>query len=187
MPPPPPPPGQPSPQAPQPSGSLPPPAPARKSNKGCIIALVVIGVLGAMGLIGFIIAAVFVGRAVDDATDGEGLPGLLGGVECAQFQFSYMSLTFTGLMTAGADEAQQAQVESQLRELEDIAPSEIADDMSVVADAFRESLSVATGGQGLIGGEETEQSTAEAEAVLQRPEVVEAQENINRWVEENCA
>jgi hypothetical protein len=108
-------------------------------------------------------------------------------VECAQFQFSFMTLTMSGMMSASADEAQRAQFESDLDQLEDLAPSEIADDMTIVADAFRESISVATGGRGLIGGEETAESTAEAEAVLQQPEVVEAQENINQWVEDNCS
>jgi hypothetical protein len=48
-------------------------------------------------------------------------------------------------------------------------------------------LSVATGGEGLLVGEESEERNQQAEAVLQDPDVVEAQENINRWVEENCA
>jgi hypothetical protein len=152
--------------------------------------LLVVGILGLMAIVGLVVAGLFVGRAVDeavdDATGGQGLTGLLG-AECAQFQISYMSLTMTGMLAAGADEAQRAQMEQQFGELEEIAPPEIADDLQVVANAFRESIRVATGGRGLVGGEESERSNAEAEAVLQRPEVVEAQENINTWVEANCA
>ena len=167
---------------PAPSG-----APKKSSKKGCIIALVVVAIFGLMGMIGLGVAAVFVGNAVDDAVEDGGLPGLAGG-DCAKFQFAYLSLTFTGILGAGADEAQQQQLESQLGQLESLAPSEIKGDMAIVAAAFRESISTATGGQGLVGGaEESDERNREAEAVLERPEVKEAQENINRWVEDNCA
>ena len=145
-----------------------------------------LGILAVLGLGAVVVGAVFVGRAVDDATDGEGLPGLFG-AECLQFQLSFMTFTMTGMLNAGVDEAQREKMEADLRELEELAPSEIADDLQVVNEAFQESIRVGTGGRGLIGGEESPESNAEAQAVLEQPEVVQAQENINTWVEENCA
>ena len=191
IPPPPPPTGGVSPPAPGPPPQFPmqpPPgsAPKKSSNKGCYVALAIVAILGVMGVGGIVVAAFLVGDAVDEATDGAGIPGLMGG-ECAQFQFAFMTLSFTSILGAGADPAQQEQLENQLADMEELAPDAIKDDMEVVAGAFRESMSVATQGRGLLLGEETDESTAEAEAVLQRPEVLEAQENINRWVEDNCA
>lgn len=184
---PPPPPGGPG--FPPPGGPAPhyPPAPASSGRNGCVIALVVLGILGLIAVVGIAIAAVFVGRAVEDAVEEGGVPGLMGG-ECAQFQMAYLTMSFTGILGAGADEAQAAQFQEELSDLESLTPSEIRDDMAVVAAAFRESLRIATGGQGLVGqGESSEELNREAEAVLEQPEVVAAQENINRWVEENCA
>lgn len=147
--------------------------------------MIVVAVLALVGVGGLVVAAFFIGEAVDEAVEDGGIPGLLGG-ECAEFQVAYLSLSFTSILGAGADPAQQEQLENELGELESLAPDAIQDDMSVVADAFRESLQVATGGQGLLAGEASAERDAEAQAILEDPEVVQAQENINRWVEDNC-
>jgi hypothetical protein len=165
---------------------VPPGSPKPSSNKGCLIALAIVAVLAVLGIGGLAVGAFLVGEAVDDAVDDGGFPGLPG-AECAQFQFAYLSLTFTNILGAGADPSLQEQMENDLGELKSLAPEAIRSDMDVVADAFQESFRVATGGEGLLVGEESEERNQQAEAVLQDPEVVEAQENINRWVEQNCA
>lgn len=156
-----------------------------------MIALVVLLIIGLLVGVGGIVGAVFVWRevddAVDEATDGAGIPGLIGG-ECAEFQMAYLSMGFTGFLGAGTDDAQREQVEAQLGELEDLAPDEIRGDLEIVAEAMREAIALGTGGGGLVGGgEPSDEQVQEAEAILERPEVVEAQGNIDEWVARNCS
>jgi hypothetical protein len=156
-----------------------------------MIALVVLLVIGLLAGLGGIVGGVLVWRevddAVDEATDGGGIPGLIGG-ECAQFQMAYLSMGFTGLLGAGIGDAEREQVEAQLGELEELAPDEIRGDLEIVADAMREAIALGTGGGGLVGGgEPSDEQVREAEAILERPEVVEAQANIDQWVERNCS
>lgn len=142
-----------------------------------------------LGLIGIGVAAVFVGRAVDETLEEEGfdggIEGLLGG-DCLEFQTSFIFLMGSSMFTAGADEAQQEQIQDDLQELEDLAPDEIQDDVVIVTDAFRESMEIAFESGGMVGGEVDPDEMEEAEAILESPEVVEAQENIDDWLTENC-
>jgi hypothetical protein len=185
-------PGQPAPPAPAVG------PPAKKSNKGCVIALAIVAVVALLAVGGVLVGAVFLGRAVNEAvnesSDGDGLdgglaggliPGLPGG-DCVQFQMAYMTLTMGGFLSFGADPSQIDELDQQLREMGGMVPSEIEDDFDIVTGAFRESMQVALGSGALIGGEPSEEQTREAEAILESPEVLEAQENVNNWLEDNC-
>lgn len=164
--------------------------PEKSSNKGCIIAVVVVLILGALIVFGSIMAITFLGDAatdaVDEAADLDGGPGditnLLGG-DCVQFQFAYSTLAFGGMFGAGAPEDQQNELNEALAEMRGSVPSEI------VAEAFQESMALAFSGGALTGvtSEETAEQAAEAEALLESPEVVEAQNNIDEWLIENCS
>jgi hypothetical protein len=179
---------------PQP-GAVPPATPEKSSNKGCIVALVVVLIIGAVAVFGAIAAITFLGGAatdaIDEATDLDGGPGditnLLGG-DCVQFQFAYSTLAFGGMFGAGAPEDQQDELNEALAEMRGSVPSEIEDDFEIVAEAFQESMALAFSGGALTGvtSEETAEQAAEAEALLESPEVVEAQNNIDTWLIENC-
>lgn len=161
----------------------------KSSSKGCVIALVVVAILGLLFVGGSIVAITFLGRAADETIGealDEGIPGVVGG-DCLQFQFAYSSLTMSALFTAGADDAQVQELEDALADMQANVPDEIADDVAIVSDAFRESMQLGIQG-GLAGGREpSDDDLAEAEAVLESPEVVEAQDNIDAWLIENCS
>jgi hypothetical protein len=154
--------------------------PKKSSNKGCLIALAVIGFIGLLLAIGVVVAVVFVGKAVNDSVDNGGIPGLIGG-DCVQFETAFATLTLTDTFTAGADESQRDEIDQALADLRGEIPSEIEDDYNVVADAYRQAIQAAT-----PGVDPTSPELQEAEAKLNSPEVLEAQDNINRWIEENC-
>jgi hypothetical protein len=204
-----------NPPPPDPGGGLPPPPPTlptggaaqppppttvepptKKSNKGCGIALAVIAVIALLAIGGSVVAVVFVGQAVNEAVNDDdsspfdgGVAGLVPGVpggDCVQFQMAYMTLTMGGFLSFGADPSQMDELDQQLREMGGMVPSEIEDDFDIVTRAFRESMQIALGSGALIGGEPSEEQTREAEAILESPEVVEAQENVNNWLEDNC-
>jgi hypothetical protein len=148
-------------------------------------------ILGLLAGAAAVVGVVFVGRAVDDAVDeatgGQGIGGVFGG-ECAEFQMAYLSISFTGMLGAGVDDAQREQMDAQLGELEELVPAEIEGDFAVVSAALREAMAVGTGGAGFVGGAEpSEEAQREATAILEDPDVVAAQENINAWVERNCS
>ena len=149
-----------------------------------MVALVVVGVLAALGIVGAVVAVNIVGDAVEDSFQDGGIPGLAGG-ECGQFMFSYMSLSMMGMMTAGADETQRQEIESALGDIRELAPSDIEDEIAVVGDAFGEAM--ALGMSGGPGGQPSAADQAEAEAILESPEVVAAQDEINAWVDANCS
>ena len=124
------------------------------------------------------------GDAVEDSFEDGGIPGVFGG-ECFEFTASYMTLSMMGLMTAGADETQQREINQSLEELLQIAPDEIEDEIVVVADAFGEAMALAMSGG--PGGQPSPEAEAEATAILESPAVVAAQDEINNWVDANCA
>ncbi len=142
--------------------------------------------IGLLILGGIAVGAVVLWNAVDDATDDEaGVLGIVPGGDCLAFQAAFINLTSMSMLGAGGPQTEQ--LESQLGDLQQLVPSEIEDDFDVVQDAFREAMRLGTGGGGLIGaGEVSDEQQAEAEAVLETPEVQEAQANINDWVRDNC-
>jgi hypothetical protein len=153
------------------------------------LALVV--VLGIVVVFGSILAITFLGRAADDtigeALDDGGIPGILGG-DCVEFQLAYSTLTMSALFGIGADDEQYADLERSLADMQGNVPDEIEDDFAIVSDAFRESMQLALTSGGLSGSTEgDEEEMAEAESLLASPEVVEAQNNIDTWLIENCA
>jgi hypothetical protein len=152
---------------------------------------VVLAIIGLLGIGAAVVAVVFVGRAVDEAIDADGddglglIPGLPGG-DCVEFQFAYSTMTLGSFIGFGADPAQRDELEQALSEMRSTVPSEIEDDFEIVADAFTESMSIAFSGGGLVGGEPSQEQSAEAEAILESPEVTAAQDNINNGLTENC-
>jgi hypothetical protein len=158
--------------------------------------LAVIAVIALLAIGGSVVAVVFVGQAVNEAVNDDdsspfdgGVAGLVPGVpggDCVQFQMAYMTLTMGGFLSFGADPSQMDELDQQLREMGGMVPSEIEDDFDIVTRAFRESMQIALGSGALIGGEPSEEQTREAEAILESPEVVDAQENVNNWLEDNC-
>lgn len=141
-------------------------------------------------------AVTFLGNAADDAIedatqiDGDGvdIPGVLGG-DCLEFQLAYSTLSLSAF-SAGADEAQQQELEEALDEMGGKVPDEIADDFEVVSDAYREAMQIYLQSGGVVGGAGAGPSSEDierADEILAAPEVVEAQENINTWLEQNCA
>jgi hypothetical protein len=165
-----------------------PPGAAKTSNRGCIIALVVVVVLGALGVFGAIAAVTFLGDAVDDATDGVGIPGVVGG-DCLQFQLAYSTVGFSGLFGAGASEEQQDELNEALGQMRGSVPGEIEDDFEIVAEALQEAMQLGLSAGELTGvtSEDSAARAAEAEAMLNSPEVLEAQNNIDTWLIQNCS
>ncbi len=153
-------------------------------GKGCIIALAVVGGFFVLLVVGSIVAITFLGNAVEDSLDDGGIPGVFGG-ECVEFAASYMTMSMMGFMTAGADESQQAEVQEMLDDLREIAPSEIEDEIVIVADAFGDAMGIVLIDAG-PGGEPSAAAEAEATAILEDSEVLEAQDEIDAWVEANC-
>jgi hypothetical protein len=161
--------------------------------------LAVVAIVALLAVVGTVLAVVFVGRAVNDAVNesagnGSGseallgggiIPGLPGG-ECLEFQLAYTTLTMQSFLGMGADEEQLEELEEGLSEMRSFVPSEIEDDFEVVSEAFREAMRLAIGSS-LLLGEPSEEQARQAEEILESPEVVEAQENINDWLLENCS
>jgi hypothetical protein len=119
---------------------------------------------------------------VEDAIEDGDIPLLPGG-DCLEFQLAFSSLLLTDMFTAGADEAQQRELEEGLRDLRNLVPGEIEADFEVVADAFGEAMALTFGAGPSGPGPEAE---AQAAAVLESPEVQQAQASINAWIEANC-
>lgn len=171
-----------------------PQEPAKKSNKGCVTALVVVLVIALVGAGAVIGGILFVGNEVSNRVESLGgadggaseIVGLVGG-ECVEFQMAFTTLAFTGMFTAGADESQRAEMEAALGDLRSMVPDEVSDDFDVIAGAYEEAMAIAFQPEALAGGGPSQEESQRAEEILESPEVVEAQERINAWLEENCA
>jgi hypothetical protein len=130
---------------------------------------------------GGIAAYFFVRDTVDEAIDDGGLAFLPGG-DCLEFQLAFSSLMLTDTFAFAADEAQRRELDEGLEELRAMVPGDIADDFAVVSDAFGQAMRV--GLSGSASGDPA--AEAEVQALLESPEVQQAQASINAWLEDNC-
>jgi hypothetical protein len=156
----------------------------------------VVAVLGLLAVFGSIVAIAFLGNAANDTindaidanTDGDGVvPGLLGG-ECVEFSLAYTTLSFS-TFAVGADETAQAELDEAITEMRTLVPDEIEGDFEVVSEAYREAMQIIVDSGGLIGNGTgpSEEQSRRVDEILEAPEVVAAQENINTWLTENCS
>jgi hypothetical protein len=125
------------------------------------------------------------GEDTDAAMDTEESDAdeVLGG-ECAEF--AGLGAKLQSAFGVGGDVDSAAEV---FDELADRVPEEIREDYQVLADNFRE-FADALEGVDLASGEtpspETLAKLQEAAASMDQPEVQQASENIEAWVQENC-
>jgi hypothetical protein len=109
----------------------------------------------------------------------------LGG-DCMQAGLAYFALSMQALGASfGMSESDIADMEQSMDELKAEIPSEIEDDFNVFADALSEYASAMQGmnlGDLMSGSSEAE----DAAAILETPEVKEAQANIEAYFDENC-
>jgi hypothetical protein len=142
---------------------------------------------GVVAIGGVLFAANEVADSIEDGTGVNDVIGFVGG-ECVEFQLAYTTLAFTGMFGAGASEEQREELERSLGDLRDMAPEEIRDEFEIVADAYQEAMSIVFQPGNLTSGEgPSEADSRRAEEILESPEVVEAQETINDWLNENCS
>jgi hypothetical protein len=115
--------------------------------------------------------------------DMEGLDDLFGGMfggECMEFYFSFLGLTMsTTFLMFGADEETIADIMSQSEELLASAPAEIRGDVAIIAEALSEFASE-------VGNTPMNQID-ELDDPFDDPRVERAGENIEAWLEANCA
>jgi hypothetical protein len=127
----------------------------------------------------------FGGEGMDDLFGGgdmEGMDDLLGGMfggECMEFYFSFLGLMMgSAFLFMGADDEQLAELRDQSRELVASAPSEIRDDVTVVAEAMASHFDE-------VGNTPMNQMD-ELDDPFDDPAVEQAGENIEAWLDANC-
>lgn len=122
----------------------------------------------------------------DDEEPDLGELGLEG--ECEVF--AEAALAFSGAFGGGDSDADFGTLADAMQAFADDAPDEIADDLEVLADAYRE-FDDALGDVDLsdpnaFTDPEVQAALAEAGEVFNDPEVVEANENVTAFTEANC-
>jgi hypothetical protein len=123
------------------------------------------------------------GETTEGDTTEETGSAALGG-ECAEF--AGLGAKIQSAFGVGGDVDSASEV---FAELADRVPEEIRDDYRVLADNFKE-FAEALKGVDLTSGEtpspETLAKLQQAATAMDQPEIQQASENIESWVEENC-
>lgn len=122
------------------------------------------------------------GSSSDDMSDAL---DAMGG-DCMKAGLAYFALSMSALGASfGASEADLAEMQSSIDELKGEIPSEIEDDFTTYANALEEYANAMKGmdmGDIMSGSADAEN----AAAILETPEVKQAQENIDKYFEETC-
>ena len=109
----------------------------------------------------------------------------LGG-DCMKAGLAYFALSMSALGASfGASESDLAEMQSSIDELKGEIPSEIEDDFTTYANALEEYANAMKGmdmGDIMSGSGDAEK----AAAILDTPEVKQAQANIDKYFEETC-
>lgn len=137
--------------------------------------------------------------AVDDAQDAlddlDSLPGDLGDLgdlgegleglddfmdsDCLEFSLAYSTMFLGGLGLFGGDPEAVEQAQDDLAEIEASVPDEIADEFAIVSEAYGEFYEAM--------GDSTLSEMGDIDDPMSDPEVEEASDAINTWLEEECS
>jgi len=125
------------------------------------------------------------GSSSGDINDLDDAMNALGG-DCMTAGLAYFALSMQALGASfGMSEADLAEMESSISELKTEIPSAIEDDFNTYADALTQYANAMKGmdmGDLMSGSSQAE----EAAAILETPEVKQAQENIDAYFDKEC-
>lgn len=117
---------------------------------------------------------------VGDLPEGEDIPDLGGLGDCIEWGFAYAGIFLGGLGLLGGDEGEVEEMQAELEEMQASVPDEIADDFVTVSDAYSEYF------EELANSTLSEMGDLE-DPITADPEVSEANDRINAWLEEECS